>query len=233
MSPRVVFSSPLHHVSERTVSQRVVCLGGVNSESSCSLQFTTSKATGSDEHGPSSSGGTTRELGEALVHHGKRRLAVGTLKAGSRRENPAQDCGERARTAAVPLPLQHLQVLQWPPDRGSTPPATTPPGAPMAPGPWQYPSRYNTSRCSNGPRTVAVPLPLQHLQVLQWPPDRGSTPPATTPPGAPMAPGPRQYPSRYNSSRCSNGPRTVAVPLPLQHLQVLQWPPDSVAGNSW
>ncbi|CAL8370337.1 unnamed protein product [Boreogadus saida] len=41
MSPRVVFSSPLHHVSERTVSQRVVCLGGVNSESSCSLQFTT------------------------------------------------------------------------------------------------------------------------------------------------------------------------------------------------
>ncbi|CAL8295179.1 unnamed protein product [Boreogadus saida] len=42
MSPRVVFSSPLHHVSERTVSQRVVCLGGVNSESSCSLQFTTS-----------------------------------------------------------------------------------------------------------------------------------------------------------------------------------------------
>ncbi|CAL8234900.1 unnamed protein product [Boreogadus saida] len=43
MSPRVVFSSPLHHVSERTVSQRVVCLGGVNSESSCSLQFTTNK----------------------------------------------------------------------------------------------------------------------------------------------------------------------------------------------
>ncbi|CAL8356505.1 unnamed protein product [Boreogadus saida] len=41
MSLRVVFSSPLHHVSERTVSQRVVCLGGVNSESSCSLQFTT------------------------------------------------------------------------------------------------------------------------------------------------------------------------------------------------
>ncbi|CAL8349560.1 unnamed protein product [Boreogadus saida] len=31
----------VHHVSERTVSQRVVCLGGVNSESSCRLQFTT------------------------------------------------------------------------------------------------------------------------------------------------------------------------------------------------
>ncbi|CAL8267140.1 unnamed protein product [Boreogadus saida] len=33
----------VHHVSERTVSQRVVCLGGVNSESSCRLQFTTTR----------------------------------------------------------------------------------------------------------------------------------------------------------------------------------------------
>ncbi|CAL8323048.1 unnamed protein product [Boreogadus saida] len=96
----------VHQVSERTVSQRVVCLGGVNSESSCRLQITTFDAQSADrKKKPPNTSGEPAKITECPVFDALRRpssVATSSAASTSGSDHHPSTALSESLTAAVP-----------------------------------------------------------------------------------------------------------------------------------